>query len=115
MIRRHLVRAARQRARGQAMTWFVGAVVLVILSLGLTADGMLLFAAHRRATLLAESAARAGASQLDLTGARAPTGGAPTIDPDLAEATARAYVLRQQPEAEVDARANLNTIVVTVQ
>ena len=115
MMRHELSRAAGQRARGQAMTWFVGAVLLVILSLGLIADGMLLFAAHRRATLLAESAARAGASQLDVASARLQAAGVPTIDVDVAEATARAYVLRQQSDAVVDARADPQTIVVTVQ
>ena len=53
------MRLLRSRARAQAMPWFMGAIVLVIGSLGLIEDGMLLFAAHRRAELLAESAARA--------------------------------------------------------
>src|SRR5712692_4552412 len=92
-------RVLRRRARAQAMPWFMGAILLVIGSLGLIEDGMLLFAAHRRAELLAESAARAGASQLDQALARQYPTAPPRIDVALAEATARAYVLRQQPDA----------------
>lgn len=107
-------RALRGRARAQAMPWFIGAVLLVMLSLGLVADGMLLFGAHRRATLLAESAARAGASQLDQQLARDDPTAPPRIDVAAAEQTARAYVLRQQPDAAVDASADPETMVVTV-
>jgi len=106
--------ALRARARAQAMPWYMGAVLLLILSLGLIQDGMLLFAAHRRAALLAESAARAGASQLDTALARANPAAAPRIDVALAEATARWYVLEQQPDAAVDASADPETIVVRV-
>jgi hypothetical protein len=104
----------QRRARGQATALFVGAVLLVILSLALIEDGTLLFAAHRRAELLADSAARAGASQLDQLQARDHPDVPPRIDAGTAETTARAYVLRQQPDATVDANANPETIVVTV-
>jgi hypothetical protein len=96
------------------MPFFVGAILLVVLSLGLIADGMLLFAAHRRATLLAESAARAGASQLDKALVADDPTGPPELDVNAAETTARAYVLNQQPDAAVDTHANPDTIVVTV-
>jgi hypothetical protein len=96
------------------MPWFMAAVLAVILCLALIEDGMLLFAAHRRAELLAESAARAGASQLDLVAARGDPTGPPQIDVVAAEQTARMYVLQQQPEATVDASADTETIVVTV-
>jgi hypothetical protein len=102
------------RARAQAMPWFIGGILLVILVLGLIADSMLLFAAHRRATLLAESAARAGASQLDRQAAHDNPTGPPRLDVITAPGMARAYVLRQQPDATVDTRADPATIVVTV-
>jgi len=108
------MRLLRSRARAQAMPWFMGAIVLVIGSLGLIEDGMLLFAAHRRAELLAESAARAGASQLNQVLAREDPTAPPQIDVGAAESTARSYVLRQQPDAAVDANADPETIVVTV-
>jgi hypothetical protein len=96
------------------MPWFIGAVLLVVLVLGLIADSMLLFAAHRRATLLAESAARAGASHLDRQAAHDDPSGPPQLDVITAQGIARAYVLRQQPDAAVDTRADPATIVVTV-
>ena len=107
-------RVLRRRARAQAMPWFMGAILLVIGSLALIEDGMLLFAAHRRAELLAESAARAGASQLDQALARQNPTAPPRIDVALAESIARAYVLRQEADATVDASANPETIVVKV-
>ena len=105
---------ARSRARAQAMPWFMAAVLVVILCLALIEDGMLLFAAHRRAELLAESAARAGASQLDQVAARDHPTAPPQLDVAAAEQIARAYVLQQQPNAAVDASAGPETIVVTV-
>jgi hypothetical protein len=96
------------------MPWFMAAVLAVILCLALIEDGMLLFAAHRRAELLAESAARAGASQLDQVAARDHPTTPPRIDVVAAEQTARTYVLQQQPDATVDASADPETIVVTV-
>ena len=104
----------RSRARAQAMPWFVGGVLLLVLSLGLIEDGTLVFATHRRASLLAESAARAGASQLDVALARTDPTAPPRLDPLAAEEIARAYVLQQEPEAVVDASADGETIVVEV-
>jgi Putative Flp pilus-assembly TadE/G-like len=111
---RHLRGVWRGRARAQAMPWFIGGVLLLILSLGLIEDGTLLFAAHRRASLLAESAARAGASQLDVKLARTDPTAPPRLDASAAEEIARAYVLQQEPEAVVDATADGETIVVEV-
>jgi len=108
------MRVPRSRARAQAMPWFMAAVLVVILCLALIEDGMLLFAAHRRAELLAESAARAGASQLDQVAARGDPTAPPQLDVAAAEQTARVYVLQQQPDATVDASAYRETIVVTV-
>ena len=102
------------RARAQALPWFVGAVLLVIGTLALIEDGMLLFAAHRRAELLAESAARAGASQIDQNAARDDPTAPPRIDVAAAEQTARMYVVQQQSDAAVDAVADPATILVTV-
>jgi hypothetical protein len=96
------------------MPWFMAAVLLVILCLALIEDGMLQFAAHRRAELLAESAARAGASQLDKVAARGDPTAPPEIDVVAADQAARMYVLQQQPDATVDVSADPETIVVTV-
>lgn len=113
-MRPDLRHVLRRRVRAQGMPWFIGAILLVILTLGLIEDGMLLFAAHRRAELLAESAARAGASQLDQQLAHNDPTAPPQLDIAAAETTARTYVLRQQPDATVDTRADSETILVTV-
>src|SRR5262249_22930067 len=104
----------RSRAPAQAMPWFLAAVLLLILFLGLIEDGMLLFAAHRRAELLAESAARAGTSQLDQVAVRDDPSGPPRINVELAQEVARMSVLQQQPDATIDTSADPETIVVTV-
>lgn len=93
---------------------FVGALLVVALGFGLIQDGILLFAGHRRTVLLAESAARAGASVLDQDSLRLLAERGPRLDTQRAETTARAYVLQQQPDAAVDARATSETIIVTV-
>jgi Flp pilus assembly protein TadG len=104
----------RSRAQAQATPWFIGAILVVTLLLGLVADGMLMFAAHRRAELLAESAARAGARQIDPRSAFDNPHAPPQLDVAAAETIARAYVLSQQPDATVDTRADPDTILVTV-
>jgi hypothetical protein len=111
---RHLSGRARSRSRAQGMPMFVGALLVIALGFGLIQDGMLLFAGHRRAVLLAESAARAGAGALDQESVRLLADRGPRLDPKRAEMTARAYVLQQQPDAAVDASANGETIIVTV-
>jgi Putative Flp pilus-assembly TadE/G-like len=110
----HLRCLVRSRARGQATPWLIGAILVVILMLGLIGDGMLLFAAHRRAELLAESAARAGARQIDSQLAFDNPHAPPQLDVAAAQTIARDYVLSQQPDAVVDTRADPDTILVTV-
>jgi hypothetical protein len=109
-----LGRLLRGRRRGQASVWFVGAILLLVVLFGLVADGGMLFAGHRRAVLLAESAARAGASAIDLTAARVNPSAPPSLDTAQARATAEAYVLRQQPDAGVSAWATPDTVSVEV-
>ena len=55
----------RQRQRAQATVWLIMLVLVLGLLFGLLADGAVLFADQRWAAQLADSAARAGASQLD--------------------------------------------------
>lgn len=104
----------RSRDRGQATAWFVGGVLALVLLFGLVGDGGVLFAAHRRASLLAESGARAGASVVDAPAFRADTAGPPVLDTAAAADAARAYVRRQQPDAHVDAEATPDLLTVQV-
>lgn len=103
-----------RRARGQALVWFALTLPVLVLAFGLVADGTVLFAAHRRALLLADSAARAGAGQLDVAALRANPGGTTRLDPGAAGAAATAHVARQEPAASTDATASAERIVVRV-
>jgi hypothetical protein len=103
-----------QRQRGQATVWFVMLTLVLGLVFGLLADGAVLFADQRWAAQLADSAARAGASQLDEAALR----GAPTQPPRLAvalaEDRARQHVVGREPAAAVEAQASPDGIVVRV-
>jgi hypothetical protein len=81
---------------------------------GLLADGAVLFADQRWAVQLADSAARAGASQLDLRALRDAPSQRAVLDPALAEGRARQYVLDREPTADVQPQADPDLIVVRV-
>ncbi|RBQ17236.1 hypothetical protein DP939_25145 [Spongiactinospora rosea] len=75
------------------MTLFVIVFALILLLLvGLTADGGAKMTAGRRATAIAEEAARAGAGMVDL--GRAYTRGEAAVDPAAAARAARTYLTR---------------------
>jgi hypothetical protein len=114
LLRDLLTRVGGGRQRGQASAWSVGAILLLVLVFGLVADGGLLFAYHRRAALLAESAARAGANVIDTAAARANPTAPPVLDTEQASAIAEAYVVRQEPDARVTASATADTVSVEV-
>src|SRR5207248_4663500 len=106
----------RQRAfaRAQGTVWFAFVVMVLVLMVGVLADGGLLFATYRRAALLADSAASAGAGILDLAALRANPSGPPWLDPVRAQTVAAAYVARHQPDAVADVQATADRIVVRV-
>jgi len=106
----------RQRAsdRAQGTVWFALVVMVLVLMVGVLADGGLLFATYRRAALLADSAASAGAGVLDPATLRANPSGPPRLDPARATAVAAAYVTRHQADAIPDVHATPDRIVVRV-
>jgi hypothetical protein len=81
---------------------------------GLLSDGAVLFADHRRAEQLADSGARAGASQLDAVALRNAPTQPPRLDPSAAQLKARQYVADHDPEATVETKATSDAIVVRV-
>ena len=89
---------------------------LYLAIVGLALDGGRAFVARSDLQAVADSAARAGATQLD-TGPGAPlrsgSGGPPRLDPDAARAVAQAYAVRHgvRPTAVV---ANTQQVVVDV-
>lgn len=102
------------RDRAQGTVWFALVVMVLVLMVGVLADGGLLFATYRRAALLADSAASAGAGILDLAALRANPSGPPRLDPARATAVAAAYVTRHQPDAVADVQVSADRIVVRV-
>jgi len=78
------------------------------------ADGGLLFASYRRAALLADAAASAGAGVLDAATLRADPASPPRLDPARAKAAAMAYVTRHQADAVPQVEVTPNHIVVRV-
>jgi hypothetical protein len=104
----------RQRQRAQSTVWLVMLTLVLGLVFGLLADGAVLFAEQRWAAQLADSAARAGASQLDEAALRAAPSQPPRLSPSRAEDRARQYVLAREPAAEVQPNAGPDVIVVRV-
>jgi hypothetical protein len=101
-------------ARAQGAVWFAFVVMVLVLMVGVLADGGLLFATYRRAALLADRAASAGAGALDPAAMRANPSGPARLDPARATAVAAAYVTRHQPDAIPDVQATPDRIVVRV-
>lgn len=84
----------------------------LLLAFGLVVDGGTKLAASRRATEVAEQAARAGAQALDATSLRA--GGAARLDPTVAASAARAYLGSAGVPGEVQADSAGVTVEVTI-
>ncbi len=104
----------RHQQRAQATVWLVLVTMTLGLMFGLAADGTVLFAEHRRAEQMADSAARAAASVLDLAALRDAPDEPPGLDPAAAEALAVEYVGRHAPDAAVEPAATRETVRVRV-
>jgi hypothetical protein len=104
----------RQRQRAQATVWLIMLVLVLGLLFGLLADGAALFADQRWAAQLADSAARAGASQLDEAALRTAPSQPPQLAPAAAEDRARRYVLNREPAADMEPHASPDRIQVLV-
>jgi hypothetical protein len=88
---------ARRRARlggddGQITVAYLILLPALLVLAGLVVDGGAALDLHTRALDVAESAARAGAQQLDLSALRAGHTLTPRLDPDAATAAADRYV-----------------------
>ena len=102
----------RHRERAQATVWLVMLTLVLGLVFGLLAGGAVLFADQRWAAQLADSAARAGASQLDQAALRDAPDQPPRLAPARAEDRARQYVVDREPAADVQPQASPDLIVV---
>src|SRR5881392_3254512 len=102
------------RSAAQALVWFTVALPLFMSIAGLAIDGGVLLTARRQLQSVADGAARAGATRLDLDRLRASGGADVQLDQTLAAEAARSYLAeglarelawQTEPAARVDADA----------
>lgn len=103
-----------RRSLAQALVWFTLALPLFISIAGLAIDGGILLASRRQLQSVADGAARAGATRLDLDRLRGSGGTDVQLDPALARDTTRTYLderltdeldWQAAPAAQVDVAA----------
>jgi hypothetical protein len=104
------------RAEAQGTAWFALVALVLVLMVGVLADGGVLFATYRRAALLADSAASAGAGAIDRAALRADPTGPARLDTAMARDAAITYVAKHQVDAvpQVDATPNRIAVRVTL-
>ncbi|WP_291990132.1 TadE/TadG family type IV pilus assembly protein [Luteitalea sp.] len=78
--------------RGQAIVWMAVMLPLFLAIVGLAADGGLVFSARRELQNVADSAARAGAQQIDVRAYRESRGRTVVLDQPSARRVARSAV-----------------------
>jgi len=99
-VRRSDTRAAGGRLgvraeTGQAAVWAAVMLPLFLSIVGLAIDGSLVFGARRELQAVADSAARAGAMQLDPVAYRDSSGTAPVLDREAARRVAAEFAASQ--------------------
>jgi hypothetical protein len=90
------------RQSAQALLFLALAVPLLVSMAGLAIDGGVLLSSHRQLQSVADGAARAAVTRLDMPRLRASGGSDVQLDPLLADQTARSYILqalRDAPQA----------------
>jgi Flp pilus assembly protein TadG len=99
-----------RRTAAQALIWFTLALPMFVSIAGLAIDGGVLLASRRQLQSVADGAARAGATRLDLGRLRASGGAEVQLDRTLAADAARTY-LDQRLAAELVWPATPHTFV----
>ena len=103
---------ARPAQAGQAFIWAAVMLPLFLTTVGLAADGGLVFASRRELQNVADSAARAGAQQIDVRAYRESRGHSVALD----EAAARRVAIEYASQgADLDARVDIEPQRVRVQ
>lgn len=87
----------RRAQHGQALIWLTLVLPLFVSMAGLTVDGAILLATRRQLQSVADGAARAGATRIDLERLRRSGGVDVELDPNSASATAHAYLAERLP------------------
>jgi Flp pilus assembly protein TadG len=94
-----------RRSLAQALVWFTLALPLFIAIAGLAIDGGVLLSSRRELQSLADGAARAGATRVDLDRLRASGGAEVQLDATLARDTTRAYLGQRLTTSALDWQA----------
>jgi len=81
-----------RRSAAQALVWLTLSVPLFVSTAGLAIDGGVLLTSRRELQSIADGAARAGATRVDMDRLRGSGGADVQLDPLLASAAARAYL-----------------------
>ncbi len=103
---------AERRERGSVTVFTVIMTVALLFMAGLVIDGGQILNARREAANVAESAARAGAQELDEDVAR--TTGATTLDKRSAVATAEAFLAASGHQGMATATGDVVTVTVSI-
>ncbi|MGI3198726.1 pilus assembly protein TadG-related protein [Streptomyces sp. IB201691-2A2] len=98
--------------RGGMEVFYAGTVLIGFLIIGLVIDGGLALDRTSDAEYIAQEAARAGAQQLDP--GQAITGEAIVVDPDAAQAAARAFLSIEGVDGDVAIAEDGQSLTVTV-
>ena len=115
------VRYALQRVRrwqaaqaGQAIVWTAVMLPLFLSVVGLAIDAGILFSARRELQNVADSAARAGAMQVDVRAYRESSGANVVLDQAAARDAAAEYVAQQGKRMAATVAAEPQRVVVSV-
>lgn len=100
--------------RGQAIVWVAVMLPLFLSVIGLAIDGGVVFDSRREAQNVADSAARAGAMQIDQSTYRTSAGQTVVLDPASAEQDAAVYVSSQGAGLTATVSTDPRRVVVTV-
>lgn len=111
----HWLREGLRGEAGQAMIWVVVMLPLFLSIIGLSIDAGTVFDARRELQNVADSAARAGAMQIDQTTYRASSGATVVLDPNAARSAAATYIANQGPgfAASIDVGSSDVTVRVS--
>lgn len=99
---------------GQAIVWTAVMLPLFLAVIGLAADGGIVFSARRELQNVADSAARAGAQQIDLRVYRESRGRTVVLDLQSAGQVAAEYAASQGRDSDVTVDVELRRVQVQV-
>jgi Flp pilus assembly protein TadG len=110
----HRAVSFRRSEVGQALVWVAVMLPLFLSVIGLSIDAGTLFDVRRELQNVADSAARAGAMQIDQTAYRASSGTTVVLDPATARQAAAQYVSRRGAGFAATIEVEPRSVVVQV-